>query len=118
MSIYQKLVNKEESIAVVGLGYVGLPIALAFARKVKVIGFDISEERVELMKRNIDPSDELEVEAFEGADITFTANLEDMKSAKFYVVAVPTPIDEHNLPDLKPLLSASKSVGKVLKKGD
>src|SRR5690554_4406262 len=118
MSIYQKLVNKEESIAVVGLGYVGLPIALAFARKVKVIGFDISEERVELMKRNIDPSDELEAEAFEGADITFTANLEDMKSAKFYVVAVPTPIDEHNLPDLKPLLSASKSVGKVLKKGD
>jgi len=118
MSIYQKLVNKEESIAVIGLGYVGLPIALAFARKVKVIGFDISEERVELMKKNIDPSDELEAEAFEGADITFTANLEDMKSAKFYVVAVPTPIDEHNLPDLKPLLSASKSVGKVLKKGD
>lgn len=118
MSIYQKLLNKEESLAVIGLGYVGLPIALAFAKKIKVIGFDISEERVEMMKNNIDPSEEMEAESFEGADISFTAKPEDMRSSKFYVVAVPTPIDEHNLPDLKPLLSASKTVGKVLKKGD
>ncbi|MEX2379851.1 MAG: nucleotide sugar dehydrogenase, partial [Vicingaceae bacterium] len=118
MSIYQKLLNKEESLAVIGLGYVGLPIALAFAKKIKVIGFDISEERVEMMKNKVDPSEEMEAEAFDGADISFTADLEDMKVAKFFVVAVPTPIDEHNLPDLKPLLSASKTVGKVLKKGD
>lgn len=118
MSIYQKLLNKEECLAVIGLGYVGLPIALAFAKKIKVIGFDISKDRVEMMKNKLDPSKELGVEFFEGADISFTADLDDMKSAKFFVVAVPTPIDEHNLPDLKPLLSASKTVGEVLKKGD
>jgi len=118
MSIYQEIVEKKEVIAVVGLGYVGLPIALALAKKVKVIGFDISEPRINLMKKGIDPSNELESDEFEGADIEFTANTEELKKAKFYIVAVPTPIDHHNLPDLKPLLSASKTVGKVIKKGD
>lgn len=117
-SIYNKLINKEETLAVVGLGYVGLPIALAFAKKIKVIGFDINAERVEMMRNNIDPSKELESSAFDGCDITFTDSIEDLKAATFFVVAVPTPIDEHNLPNLSPLLSASKTVAKALKKGD
>lgn len=116
--MYDKLVNKEAKLAVIGLGYVGLPIALEFARKIKVIGFDINAKRVEMMKNNIDPSGELESEAFEGCDIVFTDNLDVLREAQFFIVAVPTPIDEHAMPDLKPLLSASKTVGKVLKKGD
>ncbi|MFT6152321.1 MAG: UDP-N-acetyl-D-galactosamine dehydrogenase, partial [Flavobacteriales bacterium] len=116
--MYNKLVNKEATLAVIGLGYVGLPIALEFAKKIRVIGFDINAERVELMKNNIDPSKELTASDFEGADITFTANLEDLKAASFYVIAVPTPIDESNLPDLGPLLGASRSVAKVMSKGD
>lgn len=118
MSIYKDILEKREKIAVIGLGYVGLPIALALAKKAEVIGFDISESRVNLMKQNIDPSEELGPEDFLDSDISFTANLEDLKAAKFYIVAVPTPIDQHNLPDLKPLLSASSTVGKVIKKGD
>lgn len=118
MSISKDIVNKKKSIAVIGLGYVGLPIALAFAKKVRVIGFDINRERVEMMKKKIDPSNELPSEEFENADIQFTADIEDLKKAHFFIVAVPTPIDEHNLPDLKPLLSACHSVAKVLKKGD
>src|ERR1700740_3596978 len=118
MSIYDKIIKKDAKIAVIGLGYVGLPIALAFAKKVKVIGFDINEKRVNMMKKGIDPSNELTKEDFKGADITFTHKLEDLKTANFFIVAVPTPIDEHNLPDLKPLLGASTTVGKVLKKGD
>lgn len=113
-----KIINKETSISLVGLGYVGLPIALAFAKKVKVIGFDINDKRVEMMKNHIDPSEELERSDFEGADITFTSNPEDLTAASFHIIAVPTPIDEHNLPDLRPLLSATKSIAKVLKKGD
>lgn len=117
-SIYDKLLAKENTLAVVGLGYVGLPIALEFARKIKVIGFDINQARVEMMRNNQDPSNELESSAFDGTDIEFTAEIEVLKKANFYVVAVPTPIDEHNLPDLKPLIGASTTVGKVLKKGD
>jgi UDP-N-acetyl-D-glucosamine/UDP-N-acetyl-D-galactosamine dehydrogenase len=118
VSLYDKIIKKEASVAVIGLGYVGLPIALAFAKKIRVIGFDINAERVELMKKGIDPSNELDKKEFKGADILFTHKLEDLKKAKFFIVAVPTPIDEHNLPDLKPLLAASGTVGKVLKKGD
>jgi UDP-N-acetyl-D-glucosamine/UDP-N-acetyl-D-galactosamine dehydrogenase len=118
MNLYNKILKKDASIAVIGLGYVGLPIALAFARKVKVIGFDINEERVALMKKGIDPSQELSKKDFENCDIKFTHRIEDLKKANFFIVAVPTPIDEHNLPNLKPLLSASSTVGQVLKKGD
>jgi UDP-N-acetyl-D-glucosamine/UDP-N-acetyl-D-galactosamine dehydrogenase len=118
MNIYEKLLKKEATLSVIGLGYVGLPIALEFARKIKVIGFDIKEDRVEMMRNHVDPSEELEAEAFEGCDILFTANAEDLKKANFHIVGVPTPIDNHNLPDLRPLISASKSVGKALKKGD
>lgn len=116
--MYNQLINKQEKLAVIGLGYVGLPIALEFARMLKVIGFDIKPDRVELMRKGIDPSRELESEAFMGCDIHYTHLLDEIKDAKFYVVAVPTPIDEHNLPDLKPLLAATETVGKVLKKGD
>lgn len=116
--MYQELVNKDEKLAVIGLGYVGLPIALEFARKLSVIGFDIKPDRVELMRKGIDPSRELEPEAFEHCDITFTSNIKDLRQARFYVVAVPTPIDDHNLPELKPLLAATRTVAQVLKKGD
>src|ERR1044072_779042 len=118
MSIYNKIIKKEASVAVIGLGYVGLPIALAFAKKIRVIGFDINEERVAMMKKGIDPSNELPKKEFAHSDITFTNKLEDLKKASFFIVAVPTPIDEHNLPDLKPLIAATSTVGKVLKKGD
>lgn len=116
--IYNKLINKEAKLAVIGLGYVGLPIALEFAKKIKVVGFDINKERVALMKKNIDPSNELDASEFEGCDIEFTASLDDLADVQFFVVAVPTPIDDANLPNLNPLLSATKTVGKVLKKGD
>lgn len=116
--IADKIASKEQKLAVIGLGYVGLPIALEFAKKASVIGFDINADRVEMMKQGIDPSKELEKSEFEGCDIEFTANIEDLREATFFIVAVPTPIDEHNLPDLKPLLGATGTVGKVLKKGD
>ncbi|HAF28036.1 MAG TPA: nucleotide sugar dehydrogenase [Bacteroidales bacterium] len=116
--MYNKLVKKEAKLAVIGLGYVGLPIALEFAKKISVIGFDIKQDRVDLMKKKIDPSRELSAEAFNDCDIKFTANIEDLREANFYIVAVPTPIDDHNLPDLFPVLKASETVGKVLKEGD
>lgn len=118
MNIYDRLINKEAKLAVIGLGYVGLPIALEFARKIKVVGFDINAERVDMMKNNIDPSEELEASDFEGCDIEFTANPEDLRDVEFYIVAVPTPIDEHNLPDLRPVVGASTTVGNVLSKGN
>lgn len=117
-SIYNKLIAKEAKLAVIGLGYVGLPIALEFARKIKVVGFDINQARVDLMRNSIDPSNELDASDFAGCDIHFTADLEDLRDVQFFIVAVPTPIDDSNLPDLKPLLGASKTVAQVLKKGD
>jgi UDP-N-acetyl-D-galactosamine dehydrogenase len=117
-SIYEELIKKNASLAVIGLGYVGLPIALAFAKKIKVIGFDINAERIKMMQAHQDPSQELTSEDFENCDITFTHQIADLASVRFFIVAVPTPIDEHTQPNLKPLLSASSIVGKVLKKGD
>ncbi|NCG29739.1 MAG: nucleotide sugar dehydrogenase, partial [Bacteroidetes bacterium] len=117
-NLYDEIRAGEAKIGVIGLGYVGLPIALAFAKKVPVVGFDINAERVAMMQNSVDPSDELAASDFEDADIEFTASLEGLKDVKFFVVAVPTPIDEHNKPDLSPLLGASGTVGKVLKKGD
>ena len=117
-SIYNKLVAKEAKLAVIGLGYVGLPIALEFAKKISVVGFDINQARVDLMRNKKDPSNELESSAFDDCDIHFTADIEDLRDVQFYVVAVPTPIDDANLPDLRPLLGASKTVSQVLKKGD
>jgi UDP-N-acetyl-D-glucosamine/UDP-N-acetyl-D-galactosamine dehydrogenase len=116
--MYQELIEKKEKLAVIGLGYVGLPIALEFARKISVIGFDINDKRIEMMRQGIDPSNELEKSAFEGCDIEFTSSLDVLRQAKFFVVAVPTPVDEHNVPDLKPVKKASETIGKVIKKGD
>tara|TARA_B110000495_G_scaffold201430_1_gene218851 strand:- start:287 stop:1582 length:1296 start_codon:yes stop_codon:yes gene_type:complete len=118
MNIYDKLVNKETKLALIGLGYVGLPIALEFAKKIKVVGFDINQKRVDMMKKNIDPSNELVASDFEGCDIEFTADIEDLKECTFFIVAVPTPIDESKEPNIKPLLGASTTVAKALKKGD
>ena len=117
-NIYKELKKKEKKIAVIGLGYVGLPLALVFARKFSVIGFDINKDRIDMMKNHIDPSKELTSDAFEGTDIHFTANASDLKDAHFFVVAVPTPVDDSKVPNLKPVLSASTVVGKALKKGD
>jgi UDP-N-acetyl-D-galactosamine dehydrogenase len=116
--IYDRLVKKESKLAVIGLGYVGLPIALEFALKIKVVGFDINQKRVDLMKNKIDPSNELDASYFENRDILFSADTNDLKDVNFFIVAVPTPIDSSNLPDLKPLLGATKTVAQVLKKGD
>jgi len=118
MNIYKQLCDKRTKLSIIGLGYVGLPIALEFAKKISVIGFDIKTDRVEKMKKKIDPSEELESSAFDNCDIMFTANPEDLKQATFHIIAVPTPIDEHNLPDLSPLLSATRTIATVLKKGD
>jgi UDP-N-acetyl-D-galactosamine dehydrogenase len=116
--MFQSLKDKSNSIAIIGLGYVGLPIALEFAKKFKVIGFDINADRIALMQQHIDPSNEMGKEDFEGCDITFTANLEVLRTATFFIVAVPTPVDKHKVPDLKPLIGASTTLGKILKKGD
>jgi UDP-N-acetyl-D-galactosamine dehydrogenase len=116
--VYEALQKKEKAISVIGLGYVGLPLAIEFAKKYRVIGYDISADRIELMKKGIDPSQELSPEQFEGVDLHFTSDPADLKDAHFHVVAVPTPVDEHKVPDLKAVISASKDVGKYLTKGD
>ena len=116
--MYDQIVAKEAKIAVIGLGYVGLPIALEFAKKVSVVGFDIKKDRVEMIRQKKDPSNEMPTSAFEGCDIYFTADIEEIKDARFYIVTVPTPINEHNEPDLSPLVGATHTVGKVLKEGD
>ena len=116
--MYQELIEKKKKIAVIGLGYVGLPIALEFSKHFSVIGFDISAQRVALMQQGIDPSSELSKSDFQGCDILFTDKQEDLNTAHFFVVAVPTDIDEHKVPNLTPLKKASASVGKALKKGD
>ncbi len=116
--MFDQLISKEKAISVTGLGYVGLPLALEFAKKFRVIGFDINEERVQMMREGTDPSQELDREAFLNKDIVYTSNFEDLKQAHFHVVAVPTPIDEHNNPDLTPLYKSSETIGKILKPGD
>ncbi len=116
--MYHELVDKKAKLAVIGLGYVGLPIALEFARTLSVIGFDINPGRIRMMEQGIDPSNELEKEMFDGCDIRFTDSLDVLREAKFFIVAVPTPVDEHNVPDLVPVLKASETIGNVIKKGD
>ena len=116
--MYNRLVNKEAKLALVGLGYVGLPIALEFAKKISVIGFDINEASLAKMRQGIDPCGELDSSAFENVDIEFTSSIDKLREASFFIVAVPTPIDKYNKPDLTPLLGASRSVGKALKPGD
>lgn len=116
--MYQDLLEKKKILAVIGLGYAGLPIALEFAKKIKVIGFDINAERINMMRNKIDPSQELGTSDFEGCEIEFTDDLDVLRKANFFIVAVPTPVDEHNVPNLIPVTQASESIGKVIKKGD
>ena len=116
--MYTKLLDKQTKLALIGLGYVGLPIAMEFAKHVSVIGFDINKDRLDKLRNGIDPCGELSSEVFEHKDITFTSSIEKLREASFYVIAVPTPIDSHNEPDLSPLLGATRTVGKVLKRGD
>ncbi|HHU34538.1 MAG TPA: nucleotide sugar dehydrogenase [Bacteroidetes bacterium] len=116
--MYNRLVNKETKLSLIGLGYVGLPIALEFAKKIGVVGFDTKQERIELMKKGVDPSNEIESKEFEGADIEFTSDPEALRSASFHIIAVPTPINSYNLPDLTSVLKASETVGTILKRGD
>src|SRR5262245_38449839 len=107
-----------ETIAVIGLGYVGLPVALAFARKFpNTVGFDVHQEKVNELKRGYDRNHEVDEATLKQTTLRITSNLEDMKGATFFVVAVPTPVDGNNVPDLSPVVSASETVGKVLSKG-
>jgi len=108
---------RPEKIAVIGLGYVGLPVALALARKYPTIGFDINARRVDLLSRGQDDTGETSSEELRGSQLRYTTKLEDLRGTTFYVVAVPTPIDSRFQPDLSPLVAASTSVGKVLEKG-
>jgi len=116
--MYKDLIEKKKNIAVIGLGYVGLPLALSFAKKFRVIGFDTNASRVQMMNQKVDPSKELLSEDFDGRDISFTSDAAKLKEAHFFVVAVPTPVDEHKIPDLNPVLRASASIASALKKGD
>ncbi|HXB45406.1 MAG TPA: nucleotide sugar dehydrogenase [Puia sp.] len=116
--MYQKLVDKKVKLAVIGLGYIGLPVALEFAKKISVIGFDINTKRIEMMRNHLDPSKEVSREEFKHSDIIFTDDPDQLKQAGFFIVAVPTPVNKYNVPDLGPLIEASRTVGKALKKGD
>ena len=118
MSLYQKLQNKEENLALVGLGYVGMPIAVAFAKKgLKVIGFDLNKEKIELYKKGVDPTKEVGDDAIKQSTVKFTADEAELKNAKFIIVAVPTPVNVDHTPDLTPVIGASEIVGKNLTKG-
>ena len=118
MSLYDKLVAKEENLALVGLGYVGMPIALAFAKKgLNVIGYDINKEKVNLYKSGIDPTKEAGDEAVKNTTVEFTSDEGRLKSAKFHIVAVPTPVNTDHTPDLTPVIGASETVGRNLTKG-
>lgn len=116
--MYNDLLSKKKKISVVGLGYVGLPIALEFAKHFSVIGFDINSDRVQMMQNGIDPSKELNTSSFDNADIIFTADPEELLNAHFHIIAVPTDIDQHKVPNLTPLIKASETVGSIIKRGD
>lgn len=117
MSLYEKIVNGEEKISLVGLGYVGMPIAVAFSKKVKVVGFDLNAKKIELYKNGIDPTNEVGNEAIKACTVDFTADESKLKEAKFHIVAVPTPVNDDHTPDLTPVEGASEIVGRNLTKG-
>jgi len=108
----------ERKVSVVGLGYVGLPVAIAFGKQMKVIGFDINKKRIEELSSGVDRTGEVTREEFKQSDILYTSNKEELVNADFHIIAVPTPVDIHKKPDLSPMLNASKAVGSILKKGD
>lgn len=117
MDLYDEIVNKKQTLSLVGLGYVGMPIAVAFAKKVNVIGFDINKQKIELYKKGIDPTNEVGNDAIKNTMVQFTSNEEDLKKAKFHIVAVPTPVNSDHTPDLTPVIGASEVVGRNLTKG-
>lgn len=118
MSLYEKLVNKEESLALVGLGYVGMPIAHAFANKgIDVIGFDLNKEKIELYKSGVDPTKEVGDETIKTTKVNFTSDETELKNVKFFIVAVPTPVNMDHTPDLTPVIGASEIVGRNLMPG-
>lgn len=117
MNLYEKIVNGEEKVSLVGLGYVGMPIAVAFSKKVKVIGFDLNAKKIELYKTGIDPTNEVGDEAIKNCTVDFTADETRLREAKFHIVAVPTPVNDDHTPDLTPVEGASKIVGRNLAKG-
>ena len=114
---FDDLVNKKESLSLVGLGYVGMPIAVAFAKKINVIGFDLNKEKIDLYKSGVDPTREVGDEAIKATAVQFTANEEDLRKARFHIVAVPTPVYEDHTPDLTPVEGASRILGRNLTKG-
>ena len=117
MNLYEKLVSGEEKLSLVGLGYVGMPIAVAFARKIKVVGFDLSEKKIELYKSGIDPTNEVGNDVIKNTKVDFTADPSKLKEAKFHIVAVPTPVNDDHTPDLTPVEGASRILGQNLTKG-
>ena len=114
---FDDLLNKKESLSLVGLGYVGMPIAVAFAKKINVIGFDLNKEKIDLYKSGVDPTHEVGDEAIKASTVQFTANEEDLRKARFHIVAVPTPVYEDHTPDLTPVEGASRILGRNLTKG-
>lgn len=117
MGLYEKLLNGEEQLSLVGLGYVGMPIAVAYAKKIKVVGFDSNEAKIDLYRRGIDPTKEVGDEAIRDTKVQFTANPEELSKCKFHIVAVPTPVHPDHTPDLSPVEGASHTLGKYLTKG-
>ena len=116
MNLYEKLLKKTEKLSVVGLGYVGMPIAVSFSKKIDVIGFDINEKKVYLYKNGIDPTKEVGSE-IKNSNVHFTCEETELKEAKFHIVAVPTPVNPDHTPNLKPVISASETLGRNLTKG-
>ena len=117
MSLYEKIINREEKIALVGLGYVGMPIAVEFAKHVDVIGFDINKAKIEAYKSGVDPTLEVGDEAIKASSVMWTSDEEDLKKAKFFIVAVPTPVNDDKTPDLTPVIGSSEIVGRNLTPG-
>lgn len=117
MGLYEKIVNREEKLSLIGLGYVGMPIAVAFAKKIEVIGFDLNTAKIDLYKSGIDPTKEVGDEAIQNTTVHFTSNESELREAKFHIVAVPTPVNEDHTPDLSPVKGASSILGRNLVKG-
>lgn len=117
MGLYEKIVAKEESVSLIGLGYVGMPIAVAFARKVNVIGYDLNEKKIGLYKSGIDPTKEVGDDVIKSTTVDFTSDEKKLREAKFHIVAVPTPVNEDHTPDLRPVEGASEVLGRNLTKG-
>ncbi len=117
MDLFEKLVSGEEKLSLVGLGYVGMPIAVAFARKIQVVGFDLNEAKIDLYKNGVDPTNEVGDEVIRNTKVEFTADPAKLKEAKFHIVAVPTPVNDDHTPDLSPVEGASRILGQNLTKG-